>query len=244
MAATFTPRLNILPEAQRQLWPAFDETDSLGFVLYGGTAIALRVGHRPSVDFDFFTDRPLDKSALRVHFPFISSATVLQDQPETLTVLVPQSDSDRIMAPSDIAMEGERQSHEVKVSFFGGLGFGRIGDPEIAIPGGVQVASLDDLMAHKLKVILQRVEAKDYLDVATLVSAGTPLAAGLAGARVMFGASFQPSECLKALVYFEGGDLEHLSENTRTTLIEAVRTVGELPTVPRVADALVAADNV
>lgn len=54
MAATFTPRLNILPEAQRQLWPALDETDSLGFVLYGGTAIALRVGHRPSVDFDFF----------------------------------------------------------------------------------------------------------------------------------------------------------------------------------------------
>ncbi len=27
-----------------------------GFVLYGGTAIALRLAHRPSVDFDFFND--------------------------------------------------------------------------------------------------------------------------------------------------------------------------------------------
>lgn len=32
----------------------------LGFALYGGTAIALRLGHRTSVDFDFFNDRPLD----------------------------------------------------------------------------------------------------------------------------------------------------------------------------------------
>ena len=31
---------------------------SLGFVLYGGTAVALRLANRHSVDFDFFkTDR-------------------------------------------------------------------------------------------------------------------------------------------------------------------------------------------
>jgi hypothetical protein len=33
---------------------------SLGFVLYGGAAIALRLGHRQSVDFDFFSSRPLN----------------------------------------------------------------------------------------------------------------------------------------------------------------------------------------
>ena len=42
---TFTPTLDVLPEAQRALWPALgDLPDSL--VLYGGTALALRLGHR------------------------------------------------------------------------------------------------------------------------------------------------------------------------------------------------------
>jgi Nucleotidyl transferase AbiEii toxin, Type IV TA system len=123
----------------------------------------------------------------------------------------------------------------VKISFFGGPGFGRIGEPEIAVPGGVQVASLNDLLAHKLRVILQRIEAKDYLDIATLISAGVQLDIGLAGARTMFGPNFQPSECLKALVYFEGGDLDSLPDQTRATLIEAARSVGNLPSVPRLS---------
>ena len=41
---TFTPMLDVLPEAQRALWPALGALpDSL--VLYGGTR-ALRLGHR------------------------------------------------------------------------------------------------------------------------------------------------------------------------------------------------------
>ena len=87
-------------------------------------------------------------------------------------------------------------------------------------------------------MILQRIEAKDYLDIATLVSAGVQLDMGLAGARTLFGSSFQPSECLKALVYFEGGDLETLSNQTRSTLIEAVRTVADLPSLPRLSERL------
>ena len=65
MAAPFTPHLDILPPAQRELWPLLGASSTLGFVLYGGTAIALRQGHRPSVDFDFFSESPLDKDALR-----------------------------------------------------------------------------------------------------------------------------------------------------------------------------------
>lgn len=57
----FKPRLDVLPEAQRRLWLQLAQTPRLGFVLYGGTAIALRLGHRPSIDFDFFTDKPLDR---------------------------------------------------------------------------------------------------------------------------------------------------------------------------------------
>lgn len=55
MTHTFTPRLDVLPPAQQALWPRLRAAAGLGFVLYGGTAIALRLGHRASVDFDFFS---------------------------------------------------------------------------------------------------------------------------------------------------------------------------------------------
>src|SRR5262249_48361958 len=157
-----------------------------------------------------------DKDALQQILPVIASATVLQDQPDTFTILTATTAS---VSPATATNNTGLARHlqEVKLSFFGGLGFGRIGEPELAIPGDVQVASLNDLLAHKLKVVLQRVEAKDYLDIATLISAGIPLNIGLAGARTLFGTNFQPSECLKALVYFEGGDLESLSDQTRAT---------------------------
>jgi hypothetical protein len=53
-------------------------------------------------------------------------------------------------------------------------------------------------MSTKLKVLLQRVEAKDYIDIAAMTGAGVSLAKGLASAKLMYGHSFQPSECLKA----------------------------------------------
>ena len=40
----FVPNLNILPTAQRALWPDLGETPE-EFTLYGGSALALRLGH-------------------------------------------------------------------------------------------------------------------------------------------------------------------------------------------------------
>jgi len=50
---TFAPRLEALPPAQRALWPELAAVPRR-CVLYGGTALAIRIAHRPSVDFDFF----------------------------------------------------------------------------------------------------------------------------------------------------------------------------------------------
>jgi hypothetical protein len=55
----FEPRLDILPSPQRRLWTELCEVPA-NFVLYGGTAIAPHLGHRQSIDFDFFGDRPSD----------------------------------------------------------------------------------------------------------------------------------------------------------------------------------------
>lgn len=53
----------------------------------------------------------------------------------------------------------------------------------------------------------QRVEAKDYRDIAAMIQAGAELEQGLASAKALFGPAFQPSESLKALVYFQGGGI-------------------------------------
>ncbi len=213
MSQKLEPCLSILPDAQQVLWPDLCSALDLGFVLYGGTAIALRLGHRISVDFDFFSEAPLDYDALHSTFPFLSDSLVVQQQPNTFTVLVPKS------------------NQTVKLSFFGPVRFGRTGTPQVTVDGVMQIASLDDLMATKLKVILQRVEAKDYIDIAAMFRAGVSLEKGLAAAQMMFEPTFQPSECLKALVYFEGGDLEMVSSADRTTLIMAVRQIRDLPDV-------------
>lgn len=81
------PRFEVLPAAQRALWPDLAAVPS-GFVLYGGTALALRLGHRASVDFDFFAHDPLDHHALERALPWLRSADALQEEANTRTVLV------------------------------------------------------------------------------------------------------------------------------------------------------------
>jgi hypothetical protein len=220
MSRVFAPRLDILPAPQQRIWPELKGAARLGFVLYGGTGIALRLGHRASIDFDFFTDKALDRRALQRALPVLSRSSILQDEVDTLSALV------RVARG------------RIKISFFAALRIGRVGQPNWTEDGVLQVASLEDLLATKLKVLLQRVEAKDYLDVAAMLEGGADLAAGLAAARTLYGEAFQPNECLKALVYFEGGDLSSLPRPTRSILIEAVKAVEDLPKVRRSSRAL------
>jgi Nucleotidyl transferase AbiEii toxin, Type IV TA system len=220
----FKPRMEILPPAQQALWPGLRDSIRLGFTLYGGTAIALRLGHRTSVDFDFFSSAPLNRAVINATFPFMLRSTVLQDQPNSLTVLVP---TDQSTQSQDVASEPQ----QVKLSFFGTIGFGLVSAPDITDDKVLQVASLDELMATKLNVILQRAEAKDYRDISAMINAGISLAKGLSAAREMFGPNFQPSESLKAMVYFDDGDLQTLTQAEKTTLVNAVSRVRDLPVV-------------
>jgi hypothetical protein len=224
--SSFRPRLEILPAEQRQLWPSLAELAENRFVLYGGTAIALRFGHRVSVDFDFFSHRPLDRAALVRSIPWLATAEVLQDQPDTLTVLT-------------IPAGGQAP---VKVSLFGGLRIGRLVAPDPTSDGVALVASPLDLLATKLKVLLQRAERKDYEDVAILLSAGLSLIDGLAAARALYGPAFQVSESLKALVYFNDGDLPELASEVRRNLERAVLRVEAIPNLQRMTMDLDATD--
>lgn len=208
----------MLSKAQRALWPHLAPAKDLGFTLYGGTAIALRLGHRFSVDFDFFTERPLAKDAIYKAMPILK-AQVLQEDKNTLVVSV----------------TAEGSEDPVKVSFFGAIEFGRFGDPELTQDGVLRVAAIDDLMATKLKVILDRVERRDYDDLAAMIRAAMDLPRGLAIAAKMF-PNLNPMVSLKALSYHD--DVPGLSSKARRLLVNAAKEVKDLPTVQRVSPSL------
>ena len=216
---SFTPRLDTLPAAQRALWPELAAIPP-GFVLYGGTALALRLAHRVSVDFDFFSHDPLDHRELDSKVAFLRSAETLQESANTRTVLV------------------ERASTPVKVSLFGAITFGRVGAPEATDDGVARVASLLDLAGTKIKALLQRVEAKDYLDVVTLLDHGIGLPAILGAARTLFGPAFNPLVAQKALCYFEGGDLATLPPDVKARLVTAASHSVDVPDVPLISSRL------
>jgi hypothetical protein len=209
MRRRLEPKLSILPAAQREIWSYLAPARGLGFVLYGGTAVALHFGHRESLDFDFFRSEPLDKDQLRSAFAFLAGAVILQDTPDTLVVLA------------------EMPSGPVKVSFFGGMRLRRVNDPLETSDGKMLVASPEDLMTTKLKVILDRAEAKDYRDIATMISAGVSLSIGLSSFKQMFDG--EPAQVLRAIGFFNDGDLNKLSIRDRNVLCNARDQIGQLP---------------
>ncbi len=152
---TFNPRLDILPAPQRRLWTELHEVPR-NFVLYGGTAIALRLGHRQSIDFDFFSFGELDSLALL------------------------------------------------------------------------------DLAGTKAAVVQVRAEAKDYLDLDAILTSGIDLPHALGAASAIYGASFNPQITLKALSYFEDGDLAQLPDEFKERMAMAARTV-DLDRLPALA---------
>lgn len=61
------------------------------FYLAGGTALALQIGHRISVDFDFFTAKEFDNISLleKIEQVFVNeSLFVIQNEVDTLTILI------------------------------------------------------------------------------------------------------------------------------------------------------------
>ena len=70
-------RFDKLPASQRRLWAELGQVGP-NFVLYGGTAISLRLAHRESVDFDFFSSAPFDPERLMKAIPFLEGGTVVQ----------------------------------------------------------------------------------------------------------------------------------------------------------------------
>jgi hypothetical protein len=212
---TFCHCLSILPESQRKLWQDLSSCKDLGFVLYGGTAVSLYFGHRISVDYDFFSDIELDskqEEKMLASLPFLEKSEIIQNDLNTRSFLTEDG---------------------VKLSFFGGLKFGRVGEPVLTNDNVLQVASLYDLLGIKLKVILQRAELKDYMDITVMLNNRLSLEKGLSCSSALYGNIFPPIECLRALTYFHDGNLHLLTDEEKKVLISTVNRV-QIHELPRV----------
>jgi hypothetical protein len=201
--AVFAPILAILPPPQLQLWLELDATPE-HFTLYGGTALALRFGHRTSVDFYFFSNQPFDPDELARAVPYLEGTERVQVAPNTLTCRV-------------------ERGGPVLVSFFGGLGLGQVAPRDQAEGKTLYVASLLDLAGTKVALVQKRAEVKDYLDIDMLIRNGIDLPTALAAGRIVYGRSFNPMTTLKALSFFD--DLPALPAEVQQCLITAVKAV-------------------
>jgi Nucleotidyl transferase AbiEii toxin, Type IV TA system len=211
MPGSFEPKTSILPKAQQEIWPLLAPAPGLSFVLYGGTAVALHLGHRASVDFDFFRTEPLDKKDIETSFTFMRDARTIQEDKNTLVVIAPM------------------QSGPVKVSFFGGLTIGRVNEPLRTKNATLLVASLEDLLATKLKAIMDRAEAKDYRDISVMLSARVSLERALGAFAKMYGKD--PGLPLRAMGFFKDGDLPSLPKTDQDMLRKARDRASEIPEV-------------
>jgi Nucleotidyl transferase AbiEii toxin, Type IV TA system len=189
----FSPKVESLAEPQQRLWRELGSTPS-EFVLYGGTALALQLE-----DFDFFSNIPFSGNELLNTVPYLREAVVLQQEPNTLTCAV-------------------NRSGEIKVSFLGDLKLKKVREPLCAEGIQLKVASTLDIAATKLGLIQQRPYYRDYFDLYTLINAGVSLAEGLSAAQTVYGESFDPRVSLKALAFFQDGDLHRLSAEIQNRL--------------------------
>ena len=214
MPVAFSPRLDILPPPQRRLWDELEQTPP-EFVLYGGTAVALHLGHRQSVDFDFFSNKPLDPDRLAPAIQFLAGATITQREPNTLSCIVDRGGP-------------------VKLSFFGVPAIPRLRSPVTAPDNGLRIASLLDLAGTKASVVQVRAEAKDYIDIDAILTDGRiDLPTALASALAIYGEQFNPQITLKALSYFDDGNVRSLPQEMKDRLARAARAVDldQLPVI-------------
>lgn len=217
----FVPQLSVLPAAQRRLWTELDSVPH-HFTLYGGTALALRLGHRQSLDFVFFSNEGFDPEELGNHLPFLRDAERVQVAPHTLTCRVDPGAT-------------------VLVSFFGALNLGQVAPSDEAQGCRVHVASLADIAGTKAAVVQKRAEAKDYIDIDVLLRHGVDLPTALSAGQIIYGRSSNPLITLKALSYFD--DVPTLSAEISNRLSEAVAAVDPSHLPPLAALARRPADN-
>lgn len=170
-----------VPDSVRNLLMLLAPLAALGdFSLGGGTSLALRFGHRLSVDLDFFTTGEFDTGQLADQLG-MTGATIVNRAPNSLTLDV----------------QGTK------------LDFLRHAYPLLAPPEeieGVRLLSLPDVAAMKLNATANRGAKKDFFDLGEL-QRHHPLPAMLEWFETKY-RSADRFTVIRSLGWFEDAELE------------------------------------
>lgn len=174
-----------LPDKARQLLTELGQEALVRpFYLAGGSAAALHLGHRISIDFDFFTPDNYDSVPL---FQGLHSYGELIIQQQSLGTMV-------------------GQLNEVRISFF------VYPYPLLAEPielNGVRIAHLLDIAMMKLIAIAQRGTKRDFIDLYFICQHGYSLDELLDHLSDKYQTvSYPVYHLLRALLYFEDAELD------------------------------------
>lgn len=167
----------VLPEPADTLFPLLSRFP--GFYLAGGTALALQIGHRVSVDFDLFSNDQINRALLtRVRHVFEEAdISVRVDDADELTVLV----------------------NSVKITF---LTYPFPAREPLVTYENVRLLSVPEIAATKAYTIGRRGAYKDYVDLYFIVvEKHAGLADIIADAEAKFGSDFNARLFLEQLVY-------------------------------------------
>jgi hypothetical protein len=170
------------PSARAALERHARAADGEGFYLAGGTGLALQLGHRRSVDFDWFRQDGFEALGLarrlvELGVPFVSGSTARG------------------------TLHGRVQ--DTRVSF---LEFRYpLLDPTVDGGMGFRLAGPRDIGTMKLAAVAQRGARKDFYDLVALARAGFPLGALLAAYQERFRVE-DPGHVLTALTYFDDAE--------------------------------------
>ena len=171
----------ILTAEQLELLPLV-KSFSKDFGLVGGTAIAIFIGHRRSIDFDLFTDKEFDNWKIRrkiLQFKKIDS--VLRDEDGQYAVVI----------------------HKVRFTFFCypfKISFSSNFDKVIGLP------DLLTLAAMKAYALGRRAKWKDYVDLYFVMKDYYDISKVIKKARLIYGAEFNEKLFRAQLSYFKDID--------------------------------------
>lgn len=159
------------------------------FYLAGGTSLALLIGHRQSIDFDFFSYEKF--SPIKV----LNSLQEILNQDEIVEVK-DQDEGTLIVFVNN-----------VKISFF--YYNHKLLDSKIKAMDNIYLASLKDIFAMKLIAISQRGTKKDFIDLYFLLNEGfTILDATQVLNQKYEKVKFNKLHILKSLTYFDDANLD------------------------------------
>lgn len=175
---------SILDQKRLKLLPLFKNFKK-DFYLGGGTALALQIGHRDSLDFDFFSPKEIDNRKLFIELKKIfdeHKVLKILEEANTLIILV---------------------DGNIKISFFG-YPYKLI--DKIIEEENIKLASIKDIGCMKLSAVTGRASNKDYIDLYYILRK-IGLGDLLQRALEKF-PDLDRNLILKSLIYFEDVSLE------------------------------------